>query len=91
MTERFNRTDTGRRIHFASVMTLLGYTDGANHTEGASYLELVEWIIGNCDGTWNSFGAGSCLISPFRTAMTVCGITASCLRRRVGDYHRPMR
>ena len=51
MTERFNRTDTGRRIHFASVMTLLGYTDGANHTEGASYLELVEWIIGNCDDT----------------------------------------
>lgn len=32
-------------------MTLLGYTDGASHTEGASYLELAEWIIANCDDT----------------------------------------
>ena len=51
MTERFDRTDTGRRIHFASAMTLLGYTDGASRTEGASYLELAEWIIANCDDT----------------------------------------
>ena len=51
ITERFDRTDTGRRIHFASAMTLLGYTDGASHTEGASYLELAEWIIANCDDT----------------------------------------
>ena len=51
MTERFDRTDRGRRIHFASAMTLLGYTDGASHTEGASYLELAEWIIANCDDT----------------------------------------
>ena len=51
MTERFDRTDRSRRIHFASAMTLLGYTDGASHTEGASYLELAEWIIANCDDT----------------------------------------
>ena len=51
MTKRFDRTDTGQRIHFASAMTLLGYTDGTSHTEGASYLELAEWIIANCDDT----------------------------------------
>lgn len=51
LTKRFDRSDEGRRIHFASAMTLLGYTDGANHTDGIGYLELVEWIMSNCDDT----------------------------------------
>ena len=51
LTKRFDRTDNGRRIHFASAMTLLGYTDGVSHTEGVSYLELAEWIMANCDDT----------------------------------------
>ncbi len=51
LTRRFDRNDEGRRIHFASAMTLLGYTDGASHTDGASYLELAEWIMSNCDNT----------------------------------------
>jgi serine/threonine-protein kinase HipA len=45
LTKRFDRTAKGERIHFASAMTLLGYTDGTDHTEGASYLELVEFIM----------------------------------------------
>ena len=45
LTKRFDRTDTGRRLHFASAMTLLGYTDGINFQDGASYLELAEFII----------------------------------------------
>ncbi|MBS1592889.1 MAG: HipA domain-containing protein [Bacteroidetes bacterium] len=45
LTRRFDRTEQGERIHFASAMTLLGYSDGADHTTGASYLELAEIII----------------------------------------------
>ena len=44
LTKRFDRTNTGERIHFASAMTMLGYTDGQDHSDGASYLELVEFL-----------------------------------------------
>lgn len=47
LTKRFDRTETKERIHFASAMTLLGYTDGKNHEDGISYLELVEFLIQN--------------------------------------------
>ena len=30
LSRRFDRTDDGKRIHFASAMTLLGLSDGAN-------------------------------------------------------------
>lgn len=48
MTRRFDRvpgTNGTQRIHFASAMTLLGHTDGDNHLAGASYLEMVEFLI----------------------------------------------
>ncbi|MBS2210721.1 HipA domain-containing protein [Carboxylicivirga mesophila] len=44
LTKRFDRTQGGERIHFASAMTMLGYTDGQDHADGISYLELVEFI-----------------------------------------------
>ncbi|AUS05858.1 type II toxin-antitoxin system HipA family toxin [Pseudotamlana carrageenivorans] len=44
LTKRFDRTSAGERIHFASAMTLLGYTDGTDAATGASYLELVDFI-----------------------------------------------
>lgn len=47
LTKRFDRTPKGR-VHFASAMTLLGYSDGADASAGASYLELAEFIIKNC-------------------------------------------
>lgn len=47
LTKRFDRTTEGKRIHFSSAMTLLGYTDGASAEDGVSYLELVEFIIQN--------------------------------------------
>ncbi len=47
LTKRFDRTDNGERIHFASAMTILGYTDGQDQTDGISYLELVEFIQNN--------------------------------------------
>jgi len=45
LTKRFDRTNTGKRVHFASAMTLLGYTDGVGFQDGVSYLELAEFII----------------------------------------------
>lgn len=45
LTKRFDRNKKGERIHFASAMTLLGYTDGAGHDTGVSYLEIAEFII----------------------------------------------
>ncbi|GAA3623300.1 type II toxin-antitoxin system HipA family toxin [Flavivirga jejuensis] len=47
LTKRFDRSNDGQRVHFASAMTMLGYTDGQDHTDGASYLELVEFIQSN--------------------------------------------
>lgn len=43
LTKRFDR-DGDRRIHFASAMTLLGKRDGADATEGSSYLEIASII-----------------------------------------------
>jgi serine/threonine-protein kinase HipA len=45
LTKRFDRTASGKRLHFASAMTLLGYTDGVDFHDSAGYLELVEFII----------------------------------------------
>lgn len=42
LTRRFDRSPSRERIHFASAMTLTGYTDGQ---EGASYLDLADFII----------------------------------------------
>lgn len=42
LSKRFDRSDNGERIHFASAMTLLGQTDGAT---GVSYLQLAEFIM----------------------------------------------
>jgi serine/threonine-protein kinase HipA len=44
LSRRFDRTENGERIHFASAMTLPGQTDGAI---GASYLQLAEFILQN--------------------------------------------
>lgn len=46
ITKRFDRI-AKNRIHFASAMTLLGHTDGTNHQDGVSYLDMVELIIKN--------------------------------------------
>jgi serine/threonine-protein kinase HipA len=45
LARRFDRTSTGQRIHFASAMTLLGKSDGADADSGCSYLDLAELIV----------------------------------------------
>ena len=44
-SKRFDRTSENKRVHFASAMTLLQRKDGDNHHSGASYLELVDFIV----------------------------------------------
>lgn len=50
LTRRFDRGENGIRLHFASAMTLLGYTDGSDASDGASYLEMAELLrrYGTC-------------------------------------------
>ena len=45
ISQRFDRTRSGKRIHFASAMTLLGLHDGDNATNGHGYLDIVDFII----------------------------------------------
>ena len=48
LSQRFDRTPDGCRIHFASAMTLLGLSDGDNATTGYGYLDIVDFIIQHC-------------------------------------------
>ena len=43
LVKRFDR-EGERRIHFASAMTLLGRTDGANASDGSGYLDIAAII-----------------------------------------------
>lgn len=45
LAQRFDRTNAGGRLHFASAMTLLQRNDGDDAASGVSYLELAELII----------------------------------------------
>lgn len=45
ISRRFDRTHDGRRIHFASALTLLGLTDGDNASTGYGYLDIVDFIL----------------------------------------------
>ena len=48
LSKRFDRSDDGRRKHFASAMTLLGLTDGCDAKTGNGYLDIVDFILQNC-------------------------------------------
>ncbi|MEC5342734.1 HipA domain-containing protein [Brenneria sp. g21c3] len=45
MVRRFDRTETGQRLHFASAMTLTRHQDGEDASTGVSYLELADVLI----------------------------------------------
>jgi serine/threonine-protein kinase HipA len=47
LVKRFDRLTGEKRVHFSSAMTLLQHKDGDGHESGASYLELVDFIISN--------------------------------------------
>lgn len=46
LVKRFDRVGE-QRIHFSSAMTMLGKKDGANSTDGSSYLEIVSFLKAN--------------------------------------------
>lgn len=48
LSKRFDRTADGRRIHFASAMTLLGLTDGCDAKTNNGYLDIVDFILQSC-------------------------------------------
>lgn len=48
LSRRFDRREEGKRIHFASAMTLLGLNDGNNANTGHGYLDIVDFILQNC-------------------------------------------
>ncbi|MCF0222645.1 MAG: HipA domain-containing protein [Fibrobacter sp.] len=48
LSERFDRTNEGKRIHFASAMSLLGLVDGAGCNTGNGYLDIVDFILRGC-------------------------------------------
>jgi serine/threonine-protein kinase HipA len=45
LIKRFDRTEEGGRLHFASAMTLTGHTDGDDASTGASYLEIARVLM----------------------------------------------
>lgn len=48
LSERFDRSSDGKRIHFASAMSLLGLDDGAGSSTGNGYLDIVDFILQGC-------------------------------------------
>ena len=48
LSERFDRTAEGKRIHFASAMSLLGLEDGDGSSTGNGYLDVVDFILQGC-------------------------------------------
>lgn len=48
LSRRFDRSCEGKRIHFASAMSLLGLTDGCNAGTGNGYLDIVDFMLQNC-------------------------------------------
>jgi serine/threonine-protein kinase HipA len=45
LSRRFDRTDEGGRVHFASAMTLTGRIDGEGADDGVSYVELADLLM----------------------------------------------
>ena len=48
ISRRFDRTEQGKRIHFASAMTLLDLHDGDNAMNGYGYLDIADFIVRHC-------------------------------------------
>ena len=46
LVKRFDRNKS-ERVHFASAMTMLGYTDNRDSHAGASYIEIADFVITN--------------------------------------------
>ena len=56
LSQRFDRTEDNKRIHFASAMTLLQRKDGDDADSGVSYLDLVGLIKSICEDVTANLG-----------------------------------
>lgn len=45
LSKRFDRTEENNRVHIASSLTVLGFTDGDGQRTGKGYLDIVDFII----------------------------------------------
>lgn len=54
LSRRFDRNDIGRRVHFASAMSMLGLKDGDNFSSGNGYLDIVDFIVQGCTDVENN-------------------------------------
>lgn len=48
LSERFDRTPSGKCRHFASSMSLLGLSDGDGAVTGNGYLDIADFILQGC-------------------------------------------
>lgn len=51
LSRRFDRDLEGKRIHYASALTQLGYKDGDGASNGKGYLDIVDFILQACPET----------------------------------------
>ena len=89
LSRRFDRADKGKRVHFASAMTMLKRSDGDDASKGVSYLELAEFIMkqgARQSRIWNNCGVVSFFIFVFQMLMTICEIMVFCCSRMAGFY-----
>ena len=45
LSKRFDRSEDNKRIHMASSLTVLGFTDGDGQRTGKGYLDIVDFIV----------------------------------------------
>ena len=45
LSKRFDRTEENKRVHMASSLTILGFTDGDGQRTGKGYLDIVDFIV----------------------------------------------
>ena len=45
LSKRFDRTEENKRVHMASSLTVLGFTDGDGQRTGKGYLDIVDFIV----------------------------------------------
>lgn len=45
LSKRFDRTEDNNRIHMASSLTVLGFSDGDGQRTGKGYLDIVDFIV----------------------------------------------
>ena len=81
LSRRFDRTNDGKRIHFASALTLLGLNDGDNASSGYGYLDTP---LNGALGLTEYNRQPNNNLKPEKTSEWELGLTANFLSNRIG-------